>query len=190
MTNHNRKDELADHFECFSQKQIARLPETLNRQISRAKNMIYFGGKRMRELRERNPFMDLRLDTAAMELIYEEIQAEEFVRAREWKPLYVRYLLEYHWLATVLQEPHWTPPEIYDFANKRGAALSALEGIEKSQRIRFHNRWVSDDENHTLHKESAQHMWLDELTGTIRTSVTKELHWRSMLHNHGHGKTL
>lgn len=188
MTNHNRKDELAEHCESFSKKQIERLPETMNRQISRAKNMMFFGGKRLIELRERNPFPDLALDDDAMRILYREIQAEDFIVPRNWKSSYVRYLMEWIWLGGLLDPRMWSPAEVMVFAQRRAAAESSLEGIEKTHGIRLDDRWNPADGRYDEHRVSARNLWLDDMIGAIRTSVTKELHWRSMLHDHGHSK--
>lgn len=191
MSNHNRKDELAEHFEFFSRKQIERLPDTFIRQISRAKNMHYFGNLRLRLMRDQNPYNALNLDDEAMEALYEEIQADEFIQNHDWKPTYVRYLMEYNWLGDVMGGTY-SPTQVFEFANKRAAALKQIQGIEKSHRIRANlvpsQRWSLDDATHIEHIPTARNIWLDELTAGIRVSVTKELHWMSMLHNHGHSR--
>lgn len=192
MTNHNRKDELAQHCEFLSKNQIIKLPETFDRQIARAKNMCFFGDTRLRALRLRNPYADLALHDEAMEHLYQEIQGDGFVQQREWKPLYVRYIMEYDWLRELLLQDHWSQADLIMFSNKRASVLKLMEAIEKANNIRAKatpsQRWSLDNQLHNEHHQNARNLWLDELTGAIRASVTKELHWRGMLNDHGHSK--
>lgn len=192
MTNHNRKDELAEHCEILSKNQIAKLPETLQRQVARAKNMWYFGDLRLRELRRRNPYPALVLDDDAMDSLYTEIQSDVFVRQREWKPTYLRHLMEYDWLRELQQQDQWAPAELLVIAGSRATSLKVIEGIEKVRKIRANaiptQRWLHSDPIYDEFKERARNMWLDDTIEAVRVSVAKELHWRSMLNDHGHSK--
>jgi len=193
MNNENRKDELAEHCEFLSRKQIHNLPNTLICQIARAKNMINFGQQRLNQMRDQCPF-HLALDDDAMKLIYNQIRRGEYLPRTAWEVEYVKLLLEFHWLGSLLLETARTQADILVFAAKRHATARALEAIELQHSIRAaatpSERWQPDDAHFLNHEDDAKVFWINDLKEQLRGAVAAELHWLNTLHKHGHSKSL
>jgi len=191
MNNENRKDELAEHCEFLSRRQIHKLPNTLIRQIARAKNMINFGQHRLTLMRDQCPFR-IALDDPAMNLVYDQIRKGEYLPRTVWQVVYVKLLLEFHWLGDLLLENARTQGEILAFAAKRHATTQAMETIEVENNIRVNltpsERWQPYDDQFLNYERDAKAFWIDDLKEQLRGAVASELHWLNTLHKHGHSK--
>lgn len=191
MNCENRKDEFSEHCEHLARRQVASLPSTLIRQIARAKNMIHFGQERLDQLRDRNPFQ-IDVSNESMKGLYLEIRAQTFLPEKPWPVIYVRLLLEYSWLGSLLIEERWTPIEINVFAAKRSALLKSIQQQEKDHQIivsdRFSQRWTEMTPNFIENRVLAQNSWIDDVKEDLRAAVTTELHWMNTLHKNGHSK--
>lgn len=190
MNCENRKDELSEHLEFLSKNQIEELPMTIIRQITRAENMIYYGQSRLTELRSQCPF-DIDMRDEAMTRLYKQIQTDCFFPKTPWEVGYVRLLMEYNWLGSLLTLDH-NPNMLMQFASKRAATLRQIEVHEKEQKIKvtatISQRWKDTDNSYIVRVEQAKACWIDDLKELLRAAVAVELHWYNTLHKHGHSK--
>jgi hypothetical protein len=110
-----------------------------------------------------------------------EIQADTFIEPQDWKPLYLRYLMEYDWLRGIQLQEHWPPADVVWFSNIRATTLRSIEELERKHKINTRppsQRWQLNDPQHDAQKENARNIWL----------VDKDLHWRNILNDQGHSK--
>lgn len=193
MNCENRKDEFSEHCEFLAKKQIAALPSTLTRQIARAKNMMHFGQERLNLLRQHNPFQ-IDVGNESMKALEVEIRSGVFLPEKPWQVLYVRFLLEYNWLGTLLTQEVYNPTEITQFAALRASLLKQIQQIEKEHNItvngRTSQRWTSITPQFVETKQISEGVWVDDTKERLRSAVATELHWMNTLHKHGHSKYL
>jgi len=187
MSNENRKDELAEHCEFLSRKQIHNLPHTLIRQIARAKNMINFGTHRLNQMRDQCPFA-LALDDNAMKITYNQIRRGEYLPRVLWQVEYVKLLLESQWLGSLLLENGRTQNEILAFATRRHTTTRALEAIETLHTAGPTGRWQPAEDQFVQYERDAKVFWMDDLKEQLRGAIAAELHWLNTLHKHGHSR--
>lgn len=188
MNCENRKDELSEHCEFLARKQISKIPKTLVRQITRAKNMIHYAQERLIQLRTAPTSFQVDLSDDGMKRIYEQICNGTFTPAIQWQVGYCRVLLEYNWLGRIVVERR-SPSEILIYAAKRAAAQKSLELVEHEHRIKVSERWKDDCAEYQQHVVQAEEFWINDLKDDLRSAVATELHWLNTLHKHGHSRS-
>lgn len=182
MTPANRSDAFSEHIEYLSRKMIERLPETLERQYIRAVAAISNGRRKLTEMRETLP--DINLSEEEIEAVHTQVLKDSISLTVPWRTRYLHYQIEWDYLSDLLDDNTLSSTEL-DYSAKRRTKID----IKRRKLQKLHNiKACSNDSNDTQLKIVAQRAWIDDIADELRVATVNEQYSKFMLYDHGHRK--
>lgn len=179
MTPANRSDAFSEHTEYLARKSLTKQPETLERQYIRALGAITNGRRKLSEIRE--AFPDIDLGDEEIIKTYKTMAGLDGTPKVRWEVRYARYALELNYLNDLLELEETCSIPSADLRKRTSSTIAIQRKMEKEHKIPKNFRsFVTDDE--------AQMLWVEELTAELRTATATEQYSKVLLFDHGHSK--